>query len=56
MLYDVTQLNFYHSLEFLGEPWAHVGTPNIFGTGNLIPNGRNFIPKHTERDGADYSV
>lgn len=51
-----TRLSFCRSLESLGEPWAHVGTPNIFVTGNLVPNGRDLIPKHTERDGAHHSV
>lgn len=51
-----TWLNFYHALELLGEAWAPLGTPDIFRIGNLVPNGRDLIPKHTERDDADCSI
>lgn len=48
MLSDVTQVNLYYSLESLGEDLAYLGTPNFFVIGNLVPNGRDLIPKHTE--------
>lgn len=56
MLSDVTQLNFYYSLESLGEELAYLGTPNFFVIGNLVPNGRGLIPKHTKRGGAYCSI
>ena len=56
MLCLLTWLNFYHPLQSLGEDFAHLGTPDSFGIKNWIPNDRDLIPKHTERDDARYSI